>query len=275
MPRLDEALKQKDELQRAALLVTLDQVLETPMVILSFIMLALFLVELGTDLSPEWRRTINLAQWFIWAAFVLEFATKLAIAPNRAVFMRRNWLMALAVLLPVLRVFRVVRAAKAVRSFGALRVITVGNRSIREVGSVLKRRHLAYVATVVGIVTVLAAAGVYFLERTAPNSNIRSFGTALWWSLGIVTTVGTELYPVTAEGRILAGIEMLFGVSVFGYVAGSLASLFIHTDRDTDNKEHEPDPSSDCPPELMGEIERLRDMLQRLSDFNSQDQRGL
>ncbi len=264
MPRLDEALKQKDELQRTALLVTLDRVLETPMVVLSFIMLVLFLIELGGEVSSDWRRVINLAQWFIWLAFVLEFATKLAIAPNKAIFLRRNWLMALAVLLPVLRVFRVVNAARAVRSFGALRVITVGNRSIREVGSVLRRRHLAYVGTVVAIVTLLGAAGVYFLERTAPGGNIRSFGSALWWSVGIVTTVGTELYPVTAEGRILAGIEMLFGVSVFGYVAGSLASLFIHIDRGVDAT-LDADPQSECSQQVLDEISRLREVVDQLA----------
>lgn len=266
-----EALKEKRDLERTTLLITIDQMLQIPMVILSFIMLGLFLAELSLALSPGWRRTIDLIEWFIWITFVTEFVVKFAIAPDKLGFLRGNWLTVLAVALPVLRIFQVARAARVVRSLGALRVITVGNRSIRQLGHLLDRRHLQYVLAVVVIVTVLGAAGIYFLERSIPHANIRTFGDGLWWSAGTVTTVGNELYPISAEGRVLAVIVMVFGVSVFGYIAGSLASIFIHVDTRADAEEQAaivPD-SDEHSRELLEEIKELQERLAQLTELTS------
>lgn len=276
MPKAQEALKQKRDLERTTLLIAVENVLQTPMVILSFVMLALFVAELSLSMSPEWHRTINLIQWFIWIVFVLEFAIKIALAPNKPVFLRKNWLTALAVALPVLRVFQVARAARAVKSLGALRVVTVGNRSIHQLGLLLGRRHLGYVLATVAIVTLLGAAGVYFLERSVPNANLRTFGDALWWSAGTITTVGTELYPISAEGRVLAVVVMVFGVSVFGYIAGSLASVFIHVDQRSDDEERAataPE-TEECSPQLLEEIRQLQEQVSQLAELESRHRRG-
>ncbi len=276
MLQAQEALKQKRDLERTTLLATLDGMLETPMVILSFIMLGMFLAELSLPLSSDWRRTINLIEWFIWTAFVLEFVLRLAIAPDKLTYLQQNWLMAIAVALPALRMFRVVRAARAVRSLGALRVITVGNRSIRQLGHVLGRRKLQYVLAVVVVVTLLGAAGIFFLERSMPGANIRTYGDALWWSAGTVTTVGSELYPVSAEGRVLAVVIMVFGVSVFGYIAGSLASLFIHVDQASDAEEQAatlPE-TGECSAKLLQEITELQEQVGRLTELQERRGRG-
>ncbi len=276
MPTPQEALEQKRNLERDELLVTLDQLLQTPMVILSFIMLALFLVELTVSMSPAWLRVVSLSEWFIWVIYVIEFAVKLALAPDRATFLRHNWFTALAVVLPVLRVFQVVRAARAVRSFGALRVLAVGNRSIRKLGAILDRRHLQYVGAVVVVVWALGAAGLYFLEASVRGANITTFGDALWWSAGTLTTVGTELYPITAEGRVLAVVEMVFGVSAFGYVAGALASAFVHIDRSNTEEDRAAAASEtgECSPELINEIEALQERLTQLTELASRPPRG-
>ncbi len=266
-----EALQQKRNIERETLLISLDQILDTPMVILSFIMLGLFLVEMGLDLSPGWIRTISLIQWFIWFVFTIEFMVKFAISPNKKAFLRSNWLTGLAVVLPVLRILRIARIARAARSLRALRFVTVGNRSIRQLGYMLGRRHLQYVFGIVVIVTMLSGAGIYFLERSVPDSNIQSFGDGLWWSSGTITTVSTQLYPISAEGRVLAVAVMIFGVVVFGYVAGSLASIFNRVDTDADAEERaakEPD-SDQCSQQLLEEIKELKEMAEQLSKIAS------
>lgn len=41
-------------------------------------------------------------------------------------------------------------------------------------------------------------------ERGAlPRGGIDSYGTALWWTAMILTTMGSDYWPKTAEGRIL------------------------------------------------------------------------
>ncbi|MCE5197844.1 MAG: potassium channel family protein [Armatimonadota bacterium] len=238
MPARDasDLVKRKRELERSELLVNLQGWIDLPMVILSFVMLVLFIAELTMQLSPDARRTISLIQWIIWVMFVVEYAIEMALADDKIRFVKQNWLITLAIILPVFRVFRVVRA---VRSFGVLRVITISNRAINDLRYFFDRRRLHYVAAVMVAVTLLSGAGMYYVERTLPGANIRSFGDGLWWSAGTLTTVGTELYPVSAEGRVLAVLVMVFGVTVFGYVAGSLASFFVNTDQSSSSEERD------------------------------------
>lgn len=272
MPRSEEVLKQRKKRESETLLPALDEALELPMVLLSFVMLVLFLVEFTSSLSPPAKRAVDLVQWFIWMAFALEFIIKLAIAPDKLKFLKSNWLTLLAVALPALRVFRLARAARTVRSLRAIRVVTVGNRSIRQLGHLFDRRHLHYLVAVVVVVTLLGASGIYFLERSFPRSNIRTFGDALWWAAGTVTNAGTELYPASAEGRVLAVIIMVFGVSVFGYVAGSLASMFVQNDNSADAEERQSGPEDKRSKEEMEAlIRQLQQQVRELTALEQQD----
>jgi len=100
----EEAVKVKKE--RYQLLQRLEDLLETPMLILAFLWLALLMVELiwGESLLFEIVGTI------IWAIFILDFAVKFVLAPHKVAYLKQNWLIALSLLMPALRLFRVVRA---------------------------------------------------------------------------------------------------------------------------------------------------------------------
>ncbi len=244
-------------------MVSAQGLLEIPMVILSLVMIVVFVIEVSAHVSPGVARVLDLIQWAIWVAFVIEFAVKVALAPDNTQFIKSNWLMVIAIILPAFRIFRIARAAQALRSIGALRVITLGNRTISKLEILFARRRLQYVMAVVAAMSVLSGAGIYYLEKGAPGATIRTLGDGLWFASGIVTTVGTELYPVTAEGRVLSLIGMVFGVSVFGYLAGSLASLFVDIDR-ADKEEDESVDESQVEA-LTQEIESLQQRIAELT----------
>ena len=67
---------------------------------LAFGFLGLLVVELTVPLSDAWATRIELAGYVIWAIFVVEFAVRLALAPDTLRFLRSNWLSAIAVVLP-------------------------------------------------------------------------------------------------------------------------------------------------------------------------------
>lgn len=96
---------------------------EWAMIALGFVWLVLFVIELGWGLTP-WMSTLGQV---IWIIFIVEFAVRLARARARRVFLRRNWLTALALLLPALRVLRVARAARALF---LLRSLGTANRGV-------------------------------------------------------------------------------------------------------------------------------------------------
>ena len=104
--------------ERKTLLQRLSRFLDTPMTILSFVWLGLMIVEFTSGLSPQ-LENLNL---IIWLLFVLHFVLEFWIAPDKRRYLRKNWLTALALLLPALRIFR---ALKAVRLLMTAKVVAI------------------------------------------------------------------------------------------------------------------------------------------------------
>jgi voltage-gated potassium channel len=215
--------------ERYELLARLEELLERPMTVLAVVWLVLVVVELTVGLSP----VLEALNYAIWGLFVLHFAVEFAVAPRKARYLRRNWLTALSLALPALRVVRLARAFQALRlARGArlLRVVSSANRGMRTLGRVMGRRGLGYVVTLTALVNVLGAAGILAFERDVAGSGITSFGTALWWTAMTLTTMGADYFPRSGEGRLLGLLLATYGFAVFGYVTASIASLFVARD---------------------------------------------
>ena len=75
-----------------------------------------------------------------------------------------------------------------------------------------------------------------------PTSNIKTAEDAIWWAYVTITTVGYgDKYPITTEGRLIAGILMTAGVGLFGTFTAYVASWFVADKKqnektDKDNK---------------------------------------
>lgn len=185
--------------ERLQALRELGEWLETPMVVLGFAWLALLVVELTHGLTPA----LELAGTLIWGVFIADFALRLALAPEKGAFLRANWLTALSLLLPALRFARAFRAVRAARVVGRVRLVKVVgslNRGMRALGHVLRRRGAGYVVAFTTVVTLVGAAGMYAFEHDAAGSGIRSYGTALWWTAMVMTTLGPSTGPARARG---------------------------------------------------------------------------
>jgi voltage-gated potassium channel len=51
----------------------------------------------------------------------------------------------------------------------------------------------------------------------------------------IMTTLGSEYWPQTAEGRVLCVILSLFAFAIFGYITATIASYFLGRDAEDSN----------------------------------------
>ena len=220
--------------ERYELLQRLESWLETPMLVLAFVWLVLLVVELirGESLLFYFLGTI------IWVVFILDFAVKLVLAPDKADYLKGNWLTAISLLIPALRIFRVFRAfrllrlARTGRGLRLVRVVGSLNRGMKALGASLSRRGFGYVIALTVLVTFAGAAGMYAFENAAPGGP-HSYGESLWWTAMILTTMGSQYWPQTAEGRVLCVFLALYAFGVFGYVTAALATFFVGRDADS------------------------------------------
>lgn len=82
----------------------------------------------------------------------------------------------------------------------------------------------AYIATVVlsGYVAALL-----FYEYEAPvNHAVASFGDAMWWAWMNLTTVGAEIFPMTAIGKVLCVLLPILGMAMFPVFTVYVTSLY-------------------------------------------------
>lgn len=226
----------REERERWCLALRIERWLETPMLVLGAVWLVLLVVELTRGLTTFLER-VGTA---IWIVFVAEFALRFVLAPRKGRYLRRNWLTAVSLVLPALRVLRVfalarvLRAARATRGLRLVKVIGSLNRGMRALDRGLRRRGFGYVVALTALVALVGAAGMYAFEREAEGGGLAGYPEALWWTSMLLTTVGSEYWPRTSEGRLLALLLSVYAVSIFGYLAATLASYFI--DRDAESR---------------------------------------
>lgn len=213
--------------ERLELLQRIDRWVEGPMLVLAFVWLVLLVLELVHGLSPG-LTTLTTA---IWIVFILHFLVELALAPRRLAYLRSHWLTALSLIVPALRIARLapfLRLLRATRGVRLIRVVGSMNRGMAALGETLGRRGFGYVALATLVVTLVGAAGMFAFERGHPG--LQSFGDALWWTAMIITTMGSEHWPHSPEGRLLCLLLSTYAFATFGYVTATLASHFVGRD---------------------------------------------
>ncbi|MEO8520859.1 MAG: ion transporter [Acidobacteriota bacterium] len=221
--------------ERWKLTVRLVRVLERPMLWLSAVWSVLIILEFTRGLSP-WLRTLS---DIIWAAFVVQFLVEFATAPQKGMYLRKRWVTALSLAVPAIRllrlarVIRFVRVARAARGVRLVRLLGTMNRGMRTLALGFKRRGLGYLMVLTALVVLTGAAGMYRFELDAPGgAGFPDYGTALWWTAMLLTTMGSDYWPRTGEGRLLCLLLALYAFAVFGYVTAAIAAYFVDRDKE-------------------------------------------
>jgi voltage-gated potassium channel len=99
----------------------------------------------------------------------------------------------------------------------------------------LIERQVRRIANARSVTFGLAAAFVMLsilgalVMRLVDQHNFPSLGSAVWWALQTLTTVGYgDVVPTTASGRVVGGIEMVLGVSFIAFLTAGVTSTVIH-----------------------------------------------
>lgn len=228
--------EQRAEGERWRVLHRLEEWLETPMVVLGLIWLAILVAELLLG-DRALLRTVGL---FIWIVFILDFALRFTLAPRKLRYLKSNWITVIALALPafrVLRAARLLRALRAARGFQLARLVTSFNRGMGALSATMERRGAGYIAALTALVVFAGAAGMYAFERPGAGGELGSYGESLWWTAMLLTTIGSEYWPQTPEGRTLSLLLSVYALGMLGYITATLASFFIGRDAEDDDAE--------------------------------------
>lgn len=207
---------------------------------------AAFLLETMQPVRARAGAWLHRVELFAVAVFSVEYVGRLWTAPEDERFgdgwrARLRWMVSplaivdLLAILPVylgslvtvdlfllrlLRLFRILRLAKIARYSRSLRTMT---RVVRR-----KRQELLMGFFTLAILLVLAAWGMWLVEREVQPQAFASVPGTLWWAVITITTVGYgDVVPVTGLGKALAGVIAVVGLGFIALPSGILASGFV------------------------------------------------
>ena len=216
-----------DKERRSQLLEKFEEATELPLLVLAAAMIPLLVLPFAMDLSETVDMAFLSIDWTIWAIFALELSVRTYLSERRFNYLMRHWYDVLIVVLPFLRPLRIVRSARALRFLRLARALPFLGRVASDIYSLLRRRGLQYVM-LSGLIAIFASAGAIYLAERGSGGAIDDYGTALWWAMSTVTTVGYgDTVPVSAAGRGVAVFLMLVGISFFGWVTASIAAFLV------------------------------------------------
>lgn len=92
----------------------------------------------------------------------------------------------------------------------------------------LRDRVAALLFATLGVDLVCAVIA-YFVEHNAKGTQIKSFGTAIFWTSTQLLTVSSQMAnPLTTGGRILDVFMEFWALVVVTSLAGALGAFFVH-----------------------------------------------
>ncbi|MYD72956.1 MAG: potassium channel family protein, partial [Chloroflexi bacterium] len=194
-----------------------------------------------SELSDAVERWFLIGDIVIWVFFAVDLAVRIWLAENRRRFLLAHWAEVLIVVVPVFRPLRL------------LRLLLLMPR----ISEILKRRAVGGSLAAAPIAIVLATIAVALIEQSG-GGQIGDWGTALWWALATITTVGYgDVVPETLVGRIIGSLLMIVGIGVFGVLTANVAAWFIESDDDAQQQ------ILDELKSIRSEVESLREDLER------------
>jgi len=186
--------------------------------------IAAVMLESVAAVQARWGGGLAAAEWVITLLFTLEFAARLACVgrPLKYVFSFFGLVdlvsilpSYLALLIPGGQTFAIVRTLRLLRVF---RVLKMGRHLSEANTLLLALRHtwpkITVFLTVIFCSIVIFGTLMYLIEGRA-GSGFDDIPTSVYWAIVTMTTVGYgDIAPVTAVGKFIAALIMLFGYAI-------------------------------------------------------------
>jgi hypothetical protein len=107
-------------------------------------------------------------------------------------------------------------AARELRD--VLRASTATHRRLRD--------HLVTIAIATAGVDLLCSVAAFLLERGSAETEIKTFGSAVFWTTTQLLTVSSSVKnPISAGGRVLDVLMEIYAITVIATLAGAMGSF--------------------------------------------------
>ncbi|MYM62451.1 potassium channel family protein [Pseudomaricurvus sp. HS19] len=201
-----------DENSRARLCA---RMLEWPMLAAGFWLIALWYS--GLD-NPE--NTHLKLDFVLWSLFVLETFLLTALSDNPRLYLRRNWMNLVIIVVGLPLFIGMPSYMGFIRLLRLLIVIDLSMHMGSLLHKLLTRDSLA--PTFIGSMIVVVMAG-FMIAGLDPA--IESASDGIWWAWVTITTVGYgDIVPSTDIGRLFAAILMVVGLGLISLLTASIAA---------------------------------------------------
>lgn len=228
--------------ERETIVSNIEKKTELPMLVLVIIMIVSLVTPLIVKLDKNFIYILEIIDWIIWAIFFVELAVRTFFAPKKLIYLKRNWLDVLVVILPFLRIFRIfrvarlARGARAIRALRFVRIISVFSKFTHELKNIFSRHGFHYlIAVFVGII-VIGTILIFNFEQSSINGS-KNVGESLWLVITNAFSGGfANIYPDTPEAKGMAIIIIILGNVLVSYFTATLASYFAEKDQDIEQE---------------------------------------
>jgi voltage-gated potassium channel len=242
--------------RRVELLDRVERATELPMVLLALAVIPLVLIPELVTLGEATLAAVDITFYVLAGIFAVDIGVRLYLAPRRLEYAVKNWydiVVLGVVLVPAMGILRSARALRLLRLLRALPFLMAAAGHSRRLAA---RGGFHYVG-VTGLAAVLICAGAVLIAERSTDGPIDDYGTALWWAVTTITTVGYgDAFPVSAEGRGIAVALMLLGIAFFSWITANVAAFLVEG-RDANEK---PVTLGD----VMAKLEALEEQVKRL-----------
>ena len=211
---------------------------------LVFVSVAAGVVSTVPQIWAQWSGPLQAIEAFALFVFTVEYALRFWSAPEHTLYAELHpWRARLSFALEPMSILDLVTLAPLLASvfvesdlsvFLMLRLLryfklarySPGMRSLALALQTERRALGASLLLLIGLV-ILSASVMHVLERDAQPDKFGSVPEAMWWAIVTLTTVGYgDVTPVTAAGRLVAGVTMVIGMIMLALPVGIVATAF-------------------------------------------------